>query len=209
MESILGFRYSFTNGSSRVSNKGLRDPSRPSNIFIIRTNKFGIDVPIISATKSIRRISFSGKVIGDSITPFGNTTLIDLFHFLLRHLPFLHKCNVFCGRGSFSFLLLVLPSLVLLLGRASTKPNAFLTNCLLLRTQEVIKILFSLNARNESLLKLCLQPSVFLNKRDMLTTRISGTRFLYHENRRKSVNFFSEFDGGFLMCFLEDHKFVL
>src|ERR1041385_619917 len=116
MKSMLGFRYTVTNGSSRVSNKGLRDPNRPSNIFIIRTNKFGIDMPIISATKSIRRISWSIKVIGDGITPFGNTTLIDLCHFLLRHLPFLHECYIFCGRGSFSFLLLVLLLLVLSLG---------------------------------------------------------------------------------------------
>src|SRR3954465_994439 len=185
MESMLGFRYPFTNGSSRVSDKGLGNPNRPSNLFIIITNKFGINMPIVSATKSIRRISWSGKVLGDGITPFGNTTLIDLCHFLLRPLPFLHERNIFCGRGSFSFLLLVLPFLVFLLGRASTKPNAFLINHLLLRTQEVIKILFSLDARNESLLKLCLQPSVLLNKRDMLTTRISG-------NRRKSVNLFSE-----------------
>src|ERR1041384_3398067 len=116
MESMLGFRYPFTNGSSRVSNKGLSDPNRPSNVFIIRNNKFGINMPIISATKSIRRISWSGKVIGDGITPFGNTTLIDLYHFLLRLLPFLHKCYFFCGRGSFSFLLLVLLLLVLLFG---------------------------------------------------------------------------------------------
>src|ERR1041384_5326828 len=111
MESMLGFRYPFTNGSSRVSNKGLKDPNRPSNIFIIRTNKFGIDMPIISATKSIRRISLSVKVLGDGITPFGNTILIDLCHFLLRLLPSLQECYIFCGRGRFSFLLLVLPFL--------------------------------------------------------------------------------------------------
>src|SRR3954464_8447841 len=116
MGSMLGFRYPFTNGPSHVSNKGLRNPNRPSNIFIIRTNKFGIHIPIISATKSIRGISWSGKVLGDGITPFGNTTLIDLCHFLMRLLPFLHKCYFFCGRGSFSFLLLVLLLLVLLFG---------------------------------------------------------------------------------------------
>src|SRR4051812_31507710 len=112
---MLGFRYPFTNGSSRVSNKGLRDPNGPSNIFIIRTNKFGINRPIASATKGIRGISGPGKVIGDGITPFGNTTLIDLCHFLLMLLPFLHKCYFFCGRGIFSFLLLVLLLLVVLL----------------------------------------------------------------------------------------------
>src|ERR1041384_3636427 len=116
MESMLGFRYPFTNGSSRVSDKGLLNPNRPSNIFMIRTNKFGINMPIVSATKSIRRISWSGKVLGDGITPFGNTILIDLCHFLLRLLPFLHECYIFCGRGSFSFLLLVLLLLVLLFG---------------------------------------------------------------------------------------------
>src|SRR3954468_5178376 len=45
---MLGFRYPFTNGSSRVSDKGLGDPNRPSNIFIIRTNKFGINMPIVN-----------------------------------------------------------------------------------------------------------------------------------------------------------------
>src|SRR4051812_43391824 len=115
MESMLGFRYPFTNGSSRVSDKGLRNPNRPRNIFIIRTNKFGIHMPIISATKSIRGISWSGKVLGDGITPFGNTTLIDLCHFLLRLLPFLHKCYLFCGIGSFPFLHLVVVVLLLLL----------------------------------------------------------------------------------------------
>src|SRR3954466_5506646 len=115
MESMLGFRYPFTNGSSHVINKGLRNPNRPSNIFIIRTNKFYIHMPIISATKSIGGISWSGKVLGDGITPFGNTILIDLFHLLLRLLPFLHKCYFFCGRGSFPLLVLVLLVLVLLL----------------------------------------------------------------------------------------------
>src|SRR4051812_39949889 len=100
---MLGFRYPFTNGSSCVSNKGLRDPNGPSNIFIIRTNKFGIDMPVISATKSIIRISWSGKVTWDDITPFGNTTLSDLSHSLLRLLPFLHKCNIFYERGGLSF----------------------------------------------------------------------------------------------------------
>src|SRR3954462_9105649 len=95
MESMLGFRYPFTNGSSRVRDKGLGNPNRPRNVVIIETNKFGINMPIVSATKSIRRISWSGKVLGDGITPFGNTTLIDLCHFLLRPLPFLHECNIF------------------------------------------------------------------------------------------------------------------
>src|SRR3954464_842469 len=115
MESMLGFRYPFTNGSSRVSDKGLGNPNRPCNVFIIRTNKFGINMPIVSATKSIRRISWFGKVIGDGITPFGHTTLIVLCHFLLRLLSFLHKCYIFCRRGSFPFLLLVVLLLVLLL----------------------------------------------------------------------------------------------
>src|SRR3954467_5042287 len=84
------------------------------NIFIIRTNKFGIHMPIISATKSIRGVSWSDKVLGDGITPFGNTILIDLCHLLLRLLPFLHKCYLFCGRGSLPLLLLVVLLLVLL-----------------------------------------------------------------------------------------------
>src|SRR3954470_14666940 len=95
MGSMLGFRYPFTNGSSRVSNKGLRDPNRSTNIFIIRTNKFGIHKPIISATKVIRGVSWSGKVLGDGITPFGHTTLNDFCHLLLRLPPFLHKCYFF------------------------------------------------------------------------------------------------------------------
>src|SRR3954470_13135353 len=102
MESMLGFRYPFTNGSSRVSNKGLRNPNRPSNIFIIRTNKFGIHMPIIISTKSIRGVSSSGKVLGDGITPFGHTTLIGLCHFLLRLLPFTNAAY-FVEEEAFAF----------------------------------------------------------------------------------------------------------
>src|SRR3954471_18123503 len=91
MRSMLGFRYPFTNGSSRVSNKGLRHPNGTCNILIKRTNKFGINMPIISATKNIRGVSWSGKVIGDVTTPLGHSTLNGLCHFFLRLLPFLHK----------------------------------------------------------------------------------------------------------------------
>ena len=46
--SMLGFRYPFCNGSFDVSNKGLRNPNRPFNILMRRTNKFGINMPITS-----------------------------------------------------------------------------------------------------------------------------------------------------------------
>ena len=38
---MLGFRYPFCNGSFDVSNKGLRNPNRPFNVLMRRTNKAG------------------------------------------------------------------------------------------------------------------------------------------------------------------------
>src|ERR1041385_7450772 len=115
MRSMLGFRYPFTNGSSCVSNKGLRHPKGPCNILTKRTNKFGINMPIISATKNIRGVSWSGKVIGDGTTPLGHSTLNGLCHLFLRLLPFLHKGDFFVRRRGLALFLFVLPLLVLLL----------------------------------------------------------------------------------------------
>src|ERR1041385_647162 len=115
MRSMLGFRYPLTNGSSRVSNKGFRHPNGPCIILIKRTNKFGIDMPIISATKNIRGVSWSGKVIGNGTTPLGHSTLNGLFHLFLRLHPFLHKGDFLRRRRGLALLLFVLPLLVLLL----------------------------------------------------------------------------------------------
>ena len=74
MRSILGFRYPFFNGSSFVSNKGLWDPNRPSNVTIIRTNIFCINIPIIINIKNIVGVVMPRKVTTSGLAPCGTTT---------------------------------------------------------------------------------------------------------------------------------------
>src|SRR6266516_1408544 len=89
--SMIGFRYPFCNGSFNVSNKGLRNPSRPFNVLIRRTNKFGINIPITSTAQHIRRVKVVGFVRRHGIALLDTTTLHIVLLLLSGTLSLLHK----------------------------------------------------------------------------------------------------------------------
>src|SRR3954470_23274449 len=89
--SMLGFRYPFCNGSFDVSDKGLRNPNRPFNVLIRRTNKFGINMPITSTAQHIRRVKVANFVGRGGIALLGTTTLRIVILFFGSTLSLLHK----------------------------------------------------------------------------------------------------------------------
>src|SRR3954466_15358339 len=88
---MLGFRYPFCNGSFDVSDKGLRNPNRPFNVLIRRTNKFGINMPVTSTTQHIRRVKVAVFVGRGGIPLLDTTTLHIVLLLLGSTFSLLHK----------------------------------------------------------------------------------------------------------------------
>src|SRR3989337_886484 len=163
---MLGFRYPFCNGSFEVSDKGLRNPNRPFNVLIRRTNKFGINMPITSTAQHIRRVKVASFVGRGGIALLDTTTLHIVLLLLRSTLSLLHK-SLLERKRLFGLVILLL---VLGLG---CKPNSFLGHNFLLIAQKVVEVLLSLYARHKAFLKLLLQLGILLHKMHMLTTWVS------------------------------------
>ena len=144
--SMLGFRYPFSNGSFDV-NKGLRNPNRPFNVLIRRTNKFGINMPISSMARHIGRVKVAGFVGRGGISLLDTTTLLIVLLLLRSTLSLLHKGLLERGR-SFGLVILLLN---LGLGCVS---NPFLGHNFLLIAQKVVDVLLALYASRKTSLKL-------------------------------------------------------
>src|SRR3954471_2127059 len=104
---MLGFRNPFCNGSFDVSDKGLRNPNRPFNVLIRRTNKFGINMHITSTTQHIRRVKVIGFVGRGGIAFLDTTTLHIVLLLLGSTLSLFHKGLLERGR-SFGLVILLL-----------------------------------------------------------------------------------------------------
>ena len=139
----LGFRYPFCNGSFDVSNKGLRNPNRPFNVLIRRTNKFGINMPISSTAQHIRRVKVASFVGKGGISLLDTATLHIVLLLLRSTLSLFHK-SLLERRRSFGLVILLL---VLGLGHV---PNPFLGQNSLLVGQKVIEVLLALYARDST-----------------------------------------------------------
>ena len=135
---MLGFRYPFCNGSFYVSNKGLRNPNRPFNVLIRRTNKFGINMPITSTAQHIRRVKVAGFVGRGGIALLDTATLRIVLLLLGSTLSLLHK-SLLERRRSFGLVIL------LVLG-VGCEPNPLLGHNFLLIAQKVVEVLLTLYA---------------------------------------------------------------